>query len=338
MSVPGSESLRVRIQVLGPLRVWRDGREVDPGPRQQRSVLAFLAARAGRQVTVPELIDLLWGEHPPASAVNAVHRYVGALRRVLDPAVKARSPGRWLVRDGAGYRLGVAPEHLDLAAFRRAASAARSDVRGGDEAAAFECYVEALRLWQGPPGGGFADTVAAQALFASLTGEYVAVAVDAARMARRLGRSERVVELLRQAASAAPFDESLCAELVFVLAAAGVGPLRAETLGEFRHIVSAGVRDAFYGSYRWLSSAAARLFRLLSLGSGSAVTVPDVAARVELPSPETHVLLEELHHVGLLQQENPGRYRWHRLVHAFAAELHATLDGEASSLKGLLYR
>ena len=46
MSVPNSETLRLRVQILGPLRVWRDGREVDAGPRQQRSVLAFLAARA----------------------------------------------------------------------------------------------------------------------------------------------------------------------------------------------------------------------------------------------------------------------------------------------------
>jgi DNA-binding SARP family transcriptional activator len=59
MSVPGSE--RLRVHVLGPLRVWRDGREVDAGPRQQRSVLAFLAARAGSPVTVTEMIDLLWG-------------------------------------------------------------------------------------------------------------------------------------------------------------------------------------------------------------------------------------------------------------------------------------
>jgi DNA-binding SARP family transcriptional activator len=65
MTVPGSETLRLRVQILGPLRVWRDGREVDADPQQQRSVLAFLAARAGNPVTVTEMIDLLWGEDPP---------------------------------------------------------------------------------------------------------------------------------------------------------------------------------------------------------------------------------------------------------------------------------
>jgi hypothetical protein len=121
-------------------------------------------------------------------------------------------------------------------------------------------------------------------------------------------------------------------------AAASAGPLRAETLGEFRHVAAVGVRDAFYGSYRWLSSAAARLFRSLSLESGSEVTVPGVAGRAAIPPQEARVLLHELHQVGLLQQRHPGRYGWHRLVRAFAAELHNILDGEASPREGLLYQ
>jgi hypothetical protein len=135
-----------------------------------------------------------------------------------------------------------------------------------------------------------------------------------------------------------------CGRLLLALAvvgahaAASADPPRAETLGEFRHVVSAGVRDAFYGSYRGLSSAAARLFRLLSLGSGSEVTVPEVADRAAMPSQEARALLDELHQAGLLQRGNPGRYGWHRLVHAFAAELHDILDREASPLKDLLYR
>jgi hypothetical protein len=140
----------------------------------------------------------------------------------------------------------------------------------------------------------------------------------------------------------AQIDE--CGRLPLALAVAGAhaaasaDPLRAETLGEFRHVVSAGARDAFYGSYRWLSSAAAQLFRLLSLGSGSEVTVTEVAARAGIPAKEARVLLDELHHVGLLQQRHPGRYGWPRLVRAFAAELYDILDREASASEGLLSR
>ena len=28
MSVPASETVRLRVQILGPLRVWRDGRDI----------------------------------------------------------------------------------------------------------------------------------------------------------------------------------------------------------------------------------------------------------------------------------------------------------------------
>lgn len=50
-SPAGSPAGPVRLQVLGPLRVWRDGVERDAGPRQQAYLLALLLARAGQPVT-----------------------------------------------------------------------------------------------------------------------------------------------------------------------------------------------------------------------------------------------------------------------------------------------
>jgi DNA-binding SARP family transcriptional activator len=49
----------VRLQVLGPLRVWRGDVELDPGPPQQAYLLALLLARAGLPVSQAELIDLI---------------------------------------------------------------------------------------------------------------------------------------------------------------------------------------------------------------------------------------------------------------------------------------
>jgi DNA-binding SARP family transcriptional activator len=39
---PGMAGLR--LQILGPLRLWRDGVELDAGPRQQAYLLALLLA------------------------------------------------------------------------------------------------------------------------------------------------------------------------------------------------------------------------------------------------------------------------------------------------------
>ncbi len=40
---------RLRFGVLGAFRVERDGREVDPGPRLQRALLAILVVGAGHE-------------------------------------------------------------------------------------------------------------------------------------------------------------------------------------------------------------------------------------------------------------------------------------------------
>jgi DNA-binding SARP family transcriptional activator len=91
----------LRLQILGPLRVWRGDAELDAGPRQQRRVLALLMAREGRSISTAGLVEQLWGPDAPASAVNAIHRYIGALRRLLEPDLRPRSAGSYLLRFGA---------------------------------------------------------------------------------------------------------------------------------------------------------------------------------------------------------------------------------------------
>jgi hypothetical protein len=59
--------------------------ELDPGPRQQSYLLAILLARAGKSISTSELIDLIWGDRAPSSALNILQKYVCALRRLLDP-------------------------------------------------------------------------------------------------------------------------------------------------------------------------------------------------------------------------------------------------------------
>ena len=58
------------LQVAGPLRLWRDGVEIDAGPRQQRRLLALLAVRDGQPASIADLIDLMWEIEAPPSAVN----------------------------------------------------------------------------------------------------------------------------------------------------------------------------------------------------------------------------------------------------------------------------
>ena len=70
-------------RVLGPLEAG-DGRELLAlGPRKQRAVLARLLLDAGRTVSVERLLEDLWGEDLPDTAVKMVQIYVSGLRKIV---------------------------------------------------------------------------------------------------------------------------------------------------------------------------------------------------------------------------------------------------------------
>ncbi|KUN29570.1 transcriptional regulator [Streptomyces antibioticus] len=226
---PSNASLR--LQVLGPMRIWRDGVELDPGPRQQSYLLAILLARAGQPISTSELVDLIWAEDVPASAVNILQKYVGALRRLLEPLLPVREAGSFLHRRGHSY-LFVAPPHtLDLVAFRELVDAARAALSQQDHERALDHYVAALGLWRGSVGDGIADGTLAAAVFAALDNEFYDACTAAAELAVSTGRPERVLTALQLAASMGPFNEPVLAALIGVLGAAG---RQAEALSVFQ--------------------------------------------------------------------------------------------------------
>ncbi|MFJ3799489.1 ATP-binding protein [Streptomyces sp. NPDC090088] len=222
-----------RLQVLGPLRVWRDGVELDAGPPQQAYLLAVLLARAGEPVSIGELVDLIWAEDVPASAVNILQKYVGALRRLLEPALPAREPGSYLQRRGSAYLFVAAPGTLDVVRFRELVEAAEAGVAEQRPAAALDRYLEAVGLWHGPAGDGVAYGSTGMAIFAGLDDEFRHACVAAAELATGLGRPERVLQSLHMAARMAPLHERVQASLIAALAAAGQP---AEALSVFRTV------------------------------------------------------------------------------------------------------
>ncbi|MCX5070290.1 tetratricopeptide repeat protein [Micromonospora lupini] len=225
----------VHFQILGPLRFWRDGVEVNPGPRQQCSLLALLLARAGRPISVSNLIGLLWGEDAPASATNVIHKYVGTLRRLMEPSLPLRATGSYLRRHGDGYLFAPGPGTLDLVTFRELTAAARASLAVRDRDEALDSYVEALELWRGPAGDSYASGTSATPIFAALDREFLAACVSAAEVAVSLSRPAVVLHHLRLAASMAPLNEPVQASLIATLGAAGH---QAEALETFRTVRS----------------------------------------------------------------------------------------------------
>ena len=235
---PG-QGAAVRLQILGPLRIWRGAVELSPGPRQQAYLLALLLAREGHPIGGDELVDLMWGEDAPASALNVIQQYVGALRRLLEPALASRKSGSYLLRRGNGYQCVAGPGVFDLADFRALVGASRVELEEERHGSALDLLVDALSLWHGPAAAGMDHGPAATAVFTALDDEFLSAAVTAADLGVATGRAGVVLPPLRLAARMAPFDEAVHASLITALGAAGH---QAEALDHF-HVIRTRLVD-----------------------------------------------------------------------------------------------
>jgi tetratricopeptide (TPR) repeat protein len=95
------------------------------------------------------------------------------------------------------------------------------------------------------------------------------------------------------------------------------------------------VRAVFSWSYRTLSAPAARLFRLLGVHPGPDIAAGAAASLAGLPPAEARRLLAELTRAYLIVEHRPGRYVFHDLLRAYAAEL-AVADPEPDALARML--
>src|SRR5580692_7634796 len=105
VAAPGDVA-KVRIGVLGPLAAWRSGVPVTLGPPLQRAVLGLLALHPGTGLSRSAIIDVLWRDDPPATAVPMVQSYISRLRRLLGPVCP--------ITANSGYRLQPLACDLDL--------------------------------------------------------------------------------------------------------------------------------------------------------------------------------------------------------------------------------
>ncbi|GAA5193260.1 BTAD domain-containing putative transcriptional regulator [Rugosimonospora acidiphila] len=197
--------------LFGGVRAWREDIELTLGPPKQRATLGLLLAAGGQPVTVGQLIGALWDDEPAASAVNQIHRYIGTLRRIFEPAIARRAVGQWLLPVGAGYRL-AAPN--DLQRFRSLVA----DAHRSAPPESTTLLVEALRLAAAPPGD---EPLRGLPLMVAVEDERVRAAVLAAQHGIRCGMAADVVPGVRGVAAEHPLDEPLQAALIRCLHAAG---------------------------------------------------------------------------------------------------------------------
>lgn len=196
-------------RILGPLEVCEYERLLELGGTKQRALLAVLLLSAGEAVSADRLIEALWGEAPPPSALNSVHIYVSQLRKAL-------GDGR-IVTHGHGYLLALEPGEFDLYRFQRLVAEGRQLGSDGDLYAAAEALRNALALWRGPALGDLAYESFAQGEVARLEELRLAACEERIEADLGLGRHAELVPELEALVRAHPLRERLRAQQMLAL-------------------------------------------------------------------------------------------------------------------------
>jgi DNA-binding SARP family transcriptional activator len=80
-------------RILGPLEVTDEGRTIELAGLKQRTLLCTLLLEANRVVSMSRLIEALWDDDPPETAVKAVQVHVSQLRKAIGTRVQRRGGG-----------------------------------------------------------------------------------------------------------------------------------------------------------------------------------------------------------------------------------------------------
>jgi tetratricopeptide (TPR) repeat protein len=89
------------------------------------------------------------------------------------------------------------------------------------------------------------------------------------------------------------------------------------------------LRAVFSWSYQLLTDSAARVFRLLGLHPGPDITVAATASLAAIPRDEARTLLRELARCNLVTEHARGRFAFHDMLRAYAAEQAVAREGPA---------
>jgi DNA-binding SARP family transcriptional activator len=221
---PAEEDGLMDIKVLGPLEAHEGGKSIVPSAAKPRQILAVLALQASQVVTVPTLMEELWGPDLPRSASTTLQTYILQLRRLMTAGLEGnltRKAKDVLVTRHGGYLLDVAEDEVDVHVYDRLSTAGRRALEAGDYESASRLLGSSLDLWRG------------QALVDVQVGSRLEIEVIRLEESRlgvlesridadlRLGRHHMLLSELAVLTARHPMHESLCAQFMIALYRSG---------------------------------------------------------------------------------------------------------------------
>ena len=220
----------VEFLVLGSLEAWRGGRALSLGGARQRAVLGLLLLHPNQVVPTELLVAVLWGERPPADALELLQDHVTALRRALGGGRAEGSPLVLVTRE-PGYLLVLDPGQVDAHRFTRLAAQGRRALAEGDPGGAARTLREALALWRGPALGDLAEAGFSWPDLAELEEARLVATEDRLDADLALGRHRELVAELETLIRLHPQRQRLRAQLMLALYRSG---RQADALAAYR--------------------------------------------------------------------------------------------------------
>jgi DNA-binding SARP family transcriptional activator len=140
---------RLRINMLGPLTVWRaDGSQINGKfwrRAKVRGLFVFLVLKRGEPVTREDLTETLWPKLDSSTALRNLNKAVYNLRRCLEPELNRGNESHYIFYEAGSYRLGGNQPHwIDVDAFTLGIQQARLETA---VAKAIQLYEEAVALY-----------------------------------------------------------------------------------------------------------------------------------------------------------------------------------------------
>ncbi len=198
--------------LLGPLLVRRGKIALPVLPGKQRVLLAALLLRANCMVSVGDLVEVMWGSDPPASARGTLRNYVKELRKALGGSGDSR-----LVTVPGGYQIRVTAAELDISKFDALRASAMKSAGIGAWHQASAQLRAALSLWRGEPLADVpSEWLALREVprLAEMRMEAIEARIEADL---RLGRHADVIADLKRLVALHPFRERLHGQLMLAL-------------------------------------------------------------------------------------------------------------------------
>ncbi|NHD19313.1 AfsR/SARP family transcriptional regulator [Actinopolyspora sp. BKK1] len=206
-----------QFNVLGPLEVIDERRECTPSPPKVRQVLALLVLRVNQVVYTDSLVQELWGENPPASALTTIQTYIYQLRKLIEREGLSSEGENVVVSRSPGYSLRVESEQIDLIRFNLLNQYGREHQKGGRYTEALNKFREALDLWTGDPLANVNLGPQLSAYVAEIQERRMNTLQQRIEVEMQLGLHRELLGELRSLVASHPFDECLHGYLMLTL-------------------------------------------------------------------------------------------------------------------------